>query len=165
MSASAPEMGRCRGDGWPLATLCHTYASARILELLPFIRGVHARTFLLLGSPAFICQRMLRDTRWQAAEALKHFRSKCPLSPFPLFSFSFSFFSFCHRPFLFSPVLLFCPSGPFHRQVHVDTHILYIFCTHTHTHTWIAIGSWAKICVCVEPLAPESRSRSLKHCL
>lgn len=51
--------------------------------------GVYSRAFVLWGSPAFICQWMLRDTRWQGAEALKHFRSKCPLFPFPLFFFSF----------------------------------------------------------------------------
>lgn len=44
--------------------------------------------FYYWATPAFICQPLLRDARWQAAEAVKQFRAKCPLSPFFLLPFS-----------------------------------------------------------------------------
>ena len=122
-------MGSCRRDGWPLASLC-CLTHQLTKEAPPLHRGVYARVFLLLGSPAFICQRMLLDTRWQAAEALKHFRSESPLSPFHLvFSFLRS------HPFMFVPILLFRPSGPFHTQVHADTLYTNALYTQSLTHT------------------------------
>lgn len=151
--ASTPEMGSCLlrqlTPGYP-----RCYA-ARTQELLPFIWGAYAQAFLLLGSPAFICQWMLHDMRWQAAEALEHFRSKCPLSPFPLsfllssFFIWLSFFSFAHLA---------------HPQTSEHTH-LYTVCTsivlsvlHTHACTsCTAIGSYAKVCVCVLNHLPWSQ--------
>lgn len=113
--------------GYPRCHAAHTQ------ELLPFIRGAYARAFLLLGSPAFICQWMLHDMRWQAAEALEHFRSKCPLSPFPL-SFLLSFFFYLALFFSFAHLA--------HPQTSAHTHThIYTVCTsivlsvlHTHMH-------------------------------
>lgn len=149
-------------DPWlpPPAFLTHQLARR---SSSPSVRALMPELFLLLGSPAFICQRMLRDTRWQAAEALNHFRSKCPLSPFPLS------FLFCDHPFLalfFSPAHLPLPQTSACRHTHCARNALYsasLSCTHT--HSCIAMGSCAKVCVCVEALALESSSRSLKHCL
>lgn len=85
--AEAPQPdGSCHG--WPLSTPLPFLRITSQTGAPPLYLGVYSRAFLLLGSPAFICQRMRRDMRWQATEALKHFRSKCPLSPFPLFFFS-----------------------------------------------------------------------------
>lgn len=124
---------------------CH---AARTQELLPFIRGAYARAFLLLGSPAFICQWMLHDMRWQAAEALEHFRSKCPLSPFPLSLLS-SFFIWLSSSLL--------PIWPIHRQVHKHTymHCVHIHCTLCLTHT--CTSCTAKVCVCVLNHLPWSQ--------
>lgn len=130
----------------------------------PLYPAVHSWAFLLLGSPAFICQWMLRDTRWQSAEALKHFRSKCPLSPFPLF---FSFLRY--HPFFIWLYSSFLPIWPLHRQAHADAHDVHtcivISVERTHSAFCAAIGKCAKVCICVKPLALESNSRSLKHCL
>lgn len=139
--------------GSPLPSLrISSHARAPPLNL-----DVNGQAFLLLGSSAFICQWILRDTRWQSAEALKHFCSKCPQSPLPLFFFYFAIILF----FLFESVLLFCSSGP-STDTCMHTHILYIHFTLSHIHTQSLLGSCAKVCICVEPLAPESRSRSLK---
>lgn len=143
----------------------HPYASARTQELLPFIRAFmpeHFYYWALLHSSVSGCSviwggRPQRHWSISAPSALyPHFTSSPPPPP-PLFSLLSSFFIWLRSSLL--------PIWPFNKQVHADTHSVHTCIVLSVTHTYIAIGSCAKVCVCVEPLALESRSRSLKHFL
>lgn len=120
-------------------TLCfplcwHSYRAACELKMLPFYPSVYFWTFLLLGSPASICQWMLLDMRWQAAEALKKFPlqvASLPISPFISFPhsvvillFILDLWVFCCPSVKQKSYWLFCLLSLFSKERHNwDTHI------------------------------------------
>lgn len=161
---SAPEMGSCRRDGWllanPPATLVHQLARTSSSPS-------SGRSFLSISIIGLSCIHLSADALWyevagrRSTEAFLLQVPSLPISPLLLISLLSSFFIWLCSSFL--------PIWPLHRQVRADTHNehtrIVTSVKRTHSAFCIAIGKCVKVCICVEPLAPESTSRSLKHCL
>lgn len=125
------------------------------------------RSFLSASIIGLSCIHLSVDALWyevagrRGTEAFPLQVPSLPISPLLLISLLLSFFIWLCSPF--------SPIWPLHRQVHTHTHDVHTCIVtsvkHTHSAFCTAIRKCAKVCVCVEPLALESKSRSLKHCL
>lgn len=139
--ASAPEMGSCCRDSWPLATPHHPYASAHMQELLPFIRAFipeHFYYWALLHSSVSGCS-VIRGGRPQ-----RHWSISAPSVLSPHFPSSFHFSAIIL--FYLALFFFFAHLAPPQTSACRHTWCTHMYCDLSQAHTLYILHCHREVC-------------------